>query len=395
MKIPRPARNFHSSCSVIPRPLVRAALDAALRRNRVTALVGPRRCGKTTLVRELARESGATVFDMDDPGARKALENPRQVLEPLSGLVIIDGVEQDRDVVWHVRRIVEARRRTATFLVVSNASRRLLGSCEDLLWDLPSIEMGGLGLTEVGADGMTSLWVRGGMPQSFLALDDAASFACRAEFIGEFLERDLGRMGITVGPRGLRRLWTMAGHHGGEPWNYSHLARSLNVDDMTVRRQVEVLAETFMLRVLPAWIERTGRRQRTAPKIHHRDSGVLHALLGLGTREEILSHPIAAPSWRSFAIEQVLKLVPSSDAHHWALHTGPALDLLVTCADKRLGFEFQLADDVFWSPARKVAVEILGLERFLVVIPRGEARELDERVGALPLASVREVLKTT
>ncbi|HTQ07215.1 MAG TPA: DUF4143 domain-containing protein [Polyangiaceae bacterium] len=376
---------------MLSRPKVLASLGLAVERHRLTVLVGPKSCGKTALARAFATTRRATVFDLNDAWTLQGFERPGRMIERLRGLVVLDGVERQPELLAEVRRFVAERRRSATFLAVSGVSPGLLASDGDLMLDVPTVEVGGLepGEADLSTD---VLWVRGGLPPASLAQSDEASFAWRRGIVREFIERDFRRSGLLRASAAFERTLTMAAHGHGQAWNSSSIARALKVDDTTVHRYLEVLSGTFMLRVLPAWVENTRRRQRKAPKVYVRDSGILHALLGLETQEQLRSHPIAAASWKGFALERVLALLPTREVHHWALHTGAELDLLATCGGKRFGFVFQFADHPTWSPAMDIAVEVLRLDRLWVIFDGERSDDLGERIRRVPLLSLDEEL---
>jgi predicted AAA+ superfamily ATPase len=186
----------------------------------------------------------------------------------------------------------------------------------------------------------------------------------------------------------MRRFWTMAAHYHGQTWNSSAVASSLGVNDTTARRYLDVLAGAYMLRLLPPWFENLGKRQRKLPKSYFRDTGLLHSLLGLRTREAVLGHPKAGASWEGFALEQVLRTVPTRDAYYWALHGGAELDLLLFHEGRRHGFEFKLADAPTLTASMTKARDTLALDRLWVIAPTERPYELAERIQVLPLASV-------
>lgn len=358
-------------------------------RSPVAALLGPRQCGKTTLALDLAAPSPVTVFDLEDPGTLAAFEHPRQLLAPLTGLIVIDEVQRRRDLFPLLRVLADRRDVDARFLLLGSASPDLMQeSSESLAGRIAFVEMSGFDLTEVGAEAVERLWTRGGFPRSFLAADEASSFAWRDDFARTFLERDLFQLGLSLPPVTMRRFWTMAAHYHGQTWNSAQIASALGVNDTTARRYLDILAGAYMLRVLPPWFENVGKRQRKAPKAYFRDSGMLHTLLGLRTREAMLSHPKAGASWEGFALEQILRVVPTRDAYYWAVHGGPELDLLLLVDGKRLGFEFKLADAPRMTSSLRTARRDLALDELLVVFPGERSYELDEGVRAVPLVEV-------
>jgi len=256
--------------AMIARPALLKSLELAVRRNGATALLGPRRCGKTTLARQFARLHGATVFDLADPGTSDAFEHPRRVLDPIRGCVVIDGIERRHEVLVAVRSIADGPmrmvpRRSTKFLIVGGVSREILRTGTDALTDLATVETAGFLLAEHAVEAADVLWVRGGLPGSLLAETDEASFAWRAGFTTDFVERDGFVLGSRLSPTTMRRLWTMVAHRHAKPWNSSEVGRSLGADDWTARRYLDRLAGDYLVRVLPARVENVKKRQRHAP----------------------------------------------------------------------------------------------------------------------------------
>ncbi|TFH65064.1 MAG: DUF4143 domain-containing protein, partial [Gemmatimonadales bacterium] len=235
------------------------------------------------------------------------------------------------------------------------------------------------------------LWTRGGFPRSFLAPDEAASVAWREGFIRTFLERDIPQLGITIPSESLRRFWTMVAHYHGQLWNGAQIGRSLGVSETTARRYLDILAGSYMVRILPPWFEDLKKRQVKAPKAYLRDSGVLHALLGLKNPDAVHGHPKLGASWEGFAVEHVLALLESREAYFWATHAGAELDLLVPVGGKRFGFEFKYADAPGRTRSMLVALEDLSLEHLWVIYPGKESYAIHERISVVPLATLPEV----
>jgi hypothetical protein len=279
----------------------------ALARAPIAALLGPRQCGKTTLAREIGGLRNATYFDLESHIDQRRLTNPEFELGDARGLVVIDEIQTRPDLFALLRVLADRPSRRARFLILGSASPGLVrGASESLAGRVEFVELGGLNLRDTGSDAATQLWVRGGLPRSFLARTAADSAAWRDQFVQTFLERDVPQLGITVPAAAMRRFWTMLAHYHGQTWNGSELARSMGLSDKTVRGYLDILTGTFMVRQLQPWHANVSKRQVKAPKIYLRDSGVLHSLLELNTRDALLAHPKVGASWEGFAIEQVL-----------------------------------------------------------------------------------------
>lgn len=365
----------------------------ALARSPVVAILGARQCGKTTLARELAP---AHVFDLDRSADRLALSSAaEQTLGALQGLVMLDEVQSMPELLPALRTLADRSEQPAQFLLLGSASPELIrGAAQTLAGRVAFVHLTGFDVTEVGPSNSTRLWHRGGFPRSFLAADDVRSYAWRQDFIDTFLSRDAAQFGITLAPEQLRRFWTMLAHLHGGALNAADLGRALSIDQKTATRYVDVLAGTFLVRRLPPWFQNTKKRLVKAPKVYVRDSGILHALLGLRDGTELMSHPRFGLSWEGFAMEQVIGLLQAErDAHFWGVHGGPEIDLIVPRGGQRFGFEFKFADAPAATRSMHTACEELDLARLFVVYPGERSFELGERIVALPLGGMAVALQ--
>ena len=380
---------------MIPRPEPLTLIARAFRVHPVAALIGPRQCGKTTLARMLAESEPCTYFDLESPVDIRRLSVPMRALEGLSGLVVIDEVQRRPELFEILRVLVDRPGNAARFLLLGSASPQLVkGVSESLAGRLGFVDLSGFDLSEVGAENRDRLWIRGGLPRSFLAPDDSASAMWRDDFIRTFLERDIPQLGITIPAETLRRFWMMVAHYHGQVWNAAEFARSLGTSEHTARRYLDILAGAYMTRVLPPWFENVGKRQVKAPKIYMRDSGILHALLQLRTLADLQGHPKVGASWEGFALEHVIAAFGSRDAYFWATHAGAELDLLVITAGKRYGFEFKYADAPGRSRSMHTAIQDLHLEHVWVVYPGEQEYTLDDRISVVSMNAVAGLART-
>ncbi len=377
----------------LDRPEHRERVQTLLTRFPVVGLVGPRQVGKTTLAREVAARFGtdATFFDLEDPRAIARLDSPMLALEPLRGLVVLDELQHRPDLFPALRVLADRPGTPARFLVLGSASADLLrqGS-ESLAGRIAWHRLGGLDLAEVGVDSTSSLWERGGFPRSFTAPNAEESLEWRREFIATYLERDLAQLGVRVPGATMRHFWSMLAHYHGQTWNAAEFARAFGVAESTVRRYVDVLQSTFMVRRLDPWFENLKKRQVKAPQLYIADSGLLHALLGIATAEDLLTHPKVGASWEGFAIEQIARRLGARDdeCFSWGLHSGAALDLLVVRGTLRLGFEVKFTDSPRTTRSMSSAIETLGLARLDVVHAGADTYPLNERIRALSLRRI-------
>jgi predicted AAA+ superfamily ATPase len=238
------------------------------------------------------------------------------------------------------------------------------------------------------------LWLRGGFPRSFLAKGERASFTWREDFVRTFLERDLPLFGVGVPPATLRRLWFMIAHYHGQIWNGSEVGRSLGEAHTTVKRHVDILTGALVVRQLQPWFANLGKRQVKSPKVYVRDSGLLHALLGLESFRALEGHPRLGASWEGFVVESVARIVGERNLYFWATQAGAELDLLVNIGGKRFGIEIKYADAPSVTKSMRVACTDLELERLWIVHPSQGKYALDRGIEAIGLLELQEALRT-
>ncbi len=373
--------------AVIDRSADLTLVRAALRRSRVVALLGPRQSGKTTLARHFVRADSLNYFDLEDPQSLARLTEPDTALRPLRGLVVIDEVQRRPDLFPLLRVLADRRPLPARFLILGSASPELLRqSSETLAGRLETVPLEGFRLADLGAKAQDRHWLRGGFPPSFTARNDGDSLSWRRQLIQTFLERDVPQLGITIPAAALRRFWNMVAHYHGQTWNGAELARALAVNESTVRRYLDLFTGLFMVRQLPPWFENVGKRQVRAPKVYVRDSGLLHALLGIANRHDLENHPKVGASWEGYAVEEILKATQPDEAYFWATHGGAEIDLILFLRGRRIGVELKRSDAPTLTPSMRIALEDLKLDELRVVYPGERRYALTERVEVVPLA---------
>ena len=353
----------------------------------VTAILGPRQCGKTTLARQFAYQH---YFDLENPRDAARLDQPQLALEDLRGLIVIDEIQRRPNLFPLLRYLVDTTP-PQKYLLLGSASQELLRqTSESLAGRIAYYHLGGLRLHDVGADQFPTLWLRGGLPASYTPDTDAHSLLWRENYILTFLERDIPQLGITIPADTLRRFWTMLCHYHGQMLNYAELARSFGISDMTVRKYLDILAGTFMVRVLPPWTANVGKRSVKRPKIYLRDSGLLHALLQIETRAQLSSHPKLGASWEGFALECVCQSL--GKMHHllyfWSTPAGAELDLFWQHAGQNWGVEFKYADAPRLTKSMRIALADLELAHLWVIYPGKTAYRLAENITVCPLQSI-------
>ncbi len=386
-------KNYYNP--MIPRPKFIHSIQASFQTFPVTALLGPRQSGKTTLARFIAERMQSTIFDLENPIDIQRLSAPMQALENLSGLVIIDEVQRKPELFELLRFLADQPGRKTRYLLLGSVSPHLIkGVSESLAGRIGFVDLSGFQLWEVGNEFRNRLWTRGGFPRAYLAGSDSDSMLWRTNFIRTFLERDIPQLGITIPAETLRRFWTMVAHYHGLVWNAAEFARSIGTAENTARRYLDILSGAYMVRVLPPWFENLKKRQVKAPKIYIRDSGLLHSLLQIPTMEDLQGHPKIGASWEGFALEHVIRAFQTRDAYFWATHAGAELDLMVTISGKRYGFEFKYAD----APGRKrsmhIALSDLGLAHLWIIYPGHQTYELSDKITVMHLEEVEQLAQS-
>ena len=301
------------------------------------ALLGPRQVGKTTLALEIADAEDAVYLDLESPADRARLTDPELYLADYEDrLVILDEVHRLPGLFQSLRGLIDRGRRRGKrarrFLLLGSASMDLLRqSGETLAGRIAYLDLGPFDALEVGATDLDALWVRGGFPDSFLSADDDRSLTWRENFIRTYLERDVPQFGPRIPAETLRRFWVMLAHTQGGILNAAGLARGLGVDNKTVARYLDLMVDLLLVRRLTPWRRNVGKRLVKSPKVYVRDSGIVHALLSLGSKEDVIGHPVVGMSWEGFVIETLLSVAPSrTEANFYRASGGAEIDLILT-----------------------------------------------------------------
>ena len=374
---------------MIDRRTDRGLVQIALKRSRVVALLGPRQCGKTTLARQFVPANSLNYFDLEDPTSLARLDEPETVLRPLKGLVVIDEIQRRPELYPLLRVLADRKPLPARFLILGSASPDLLKqSSESLAGRLETVPLEGFRIADLPAKMQGRHWLRGGFPLSYTARGETDSFAWRRQFLQTFLERDLPQLGVTIPAQALRRFWNMLAHYHGQIWNAAELARAMAVNETTVRRYLDLLTGVFMVRQLPPWFENLGKRQVKAPKVYLRDSGLLHALLGIANQRDLEHHPKVGASWEGYAVEEVLKALRPDEAYYWATYNGAEIDLVIFKNGRRIGIECKRADAPTITRSMRIAVDDLKLDELMVVYPGDKRYALAKGVEVAPLAQL-------
>lgn len=353
----------------------------------ICAILGPRQVGKTTLAQMFTEQyfpNDFYFFDLENPLDLQRLENPMLALSSATqSVIVIDEIQRKPELFPILRVLVDREKYPQKFLILGSASRDLIRqSSETLAGRIGYIELPPFTLPEVKQS--TQLWLRGGFPRSYLAETEPDSFLWRKSYIATFLERDIPNLGFQIPPQQLQRFWLMLAHYHGQLFNASELARSLGISDHTVRKYLDILAGTFMIRVLSPWFENLKKRQVKSPKIYFRDSGVLYALLGISDMAQLHLHPRLGSFWEGFALEQIITTVADrgEDAYFWATQAEAELDLLILKNNKRLGFEIKYTDTPKVTKSMRIAQQDLKLDQLAVVYPGSTVFPLAKQITA-------------
>lgn len=348
----------------------------------MVGLIGPRQVGKTTLAHALAaeRQPAPAVLDLERPADQARLADPEAALHAVDGrLVVLDEIQRVPDLFPLLRVLVDERRRAGRpsghFLVLGSASVDLLGqSSESLAGPIEYLELAPFDLGETGVDAQDRLWLRGGFPEAFLARDDTASLALRQQFAQTCLERDIAAFAPRLPRETLRRFRTMLAHEQGSEFNASRLAAGLGVSAQTVSRYLDLLVDLLLVRRLPAWFENIGKRLRKAPRTYLRDSGMVHALLGIDTLDALLGQPVCGGSWEGFVVENLIGAAgPSLQPHGYRTSAGPEIDLLLVGGRARIAVEIKRATAPSVSKGFHIACDDVDATVRWVVYPGREA----------------------
>jgi predicted AAA+ superfamily ATPase len=366
-----------------------SALHNALTRSRVVLLVGPRQSGKTTLARELLDQDSVNYFDLEDPDSLARLDEPMTALRPLNGLVVIDEIQRRPDLFPILRVLADRKGTPARYLILGSASGNLMRqTSESLAGRMERIVISGFSLAELGSESEQQLWLRGGLPLSFLAESDSDSLAWRKNFIQTLLERDFPQWGVRVAATALQRFLSMVAHYHGQVWNSAEPARALGVSESTTRRYLDLLTNAFMMRQLRPLHANLKKRQVKSPKIYVRDSGLLHQLLGIESMKSLYSHPKIGASWEGFIIENVLMRELYDEVFFWATHQGAEIDLILRRGDTLYGVECKRADAPRLTPSIRIALDDLKLKHVFVIYPGTKRFPLGRQVEAVPFQAL-------
>ncbi len=350
----------------------------------VTAILGARQCGKTTIAKQLHYDH---FFDLENPRDEGKFDHPQLLLENLKGTIVIDEIQRKPGLFPLIRYLVDSKK-NQKYIILGSASRDLIrqGS-ESLAGRIGFYYLSGFSPDDVGADNVNKLWLRGGYPRSYLTDNDTTSMLWLDNYITTFLERDIPQLGITIPSQTLRRFWIMISHYHGQIVNYSELGRAFGISDHTVKNYLNIFEGTFMIYQVMPWYVNVGKRLVKSPKLYIRDSGIFHKLQSINSYDQLISHNKIGSSWEGFAMEIIINRLDSKreSLFFYKTHSGAELDLFFQKDGKNIGIEFKYADAPKKSKSMVSVMKDLQLDILYVVYPGNDIYKLDERIVVFPL----------
>ena len=385
------------------RRLARQSIEKALSRQAAVALIGPRQVGKTTLARDIADDRASIYLDLENLTDRGKLENPDLFLEQHENeLVVLDEIHRAPEIFGSLRGIIDRGRRkgnrTGRFLILGSAAIELLRQSETLAGRIAYVNLTPLHALEIGSkkNDLTKLWLRGGFPDSYLAINDVDSFDLRRDFIRTYLERDVPMFGPRIPAETLEKLWIMLAHSQGQPLNASKLAGSMGLSAPTITSYVDLLKDLLLVRKLPPFHANVKKRLVKSPKVYVRDSGLLHALLGIQSHDDLLGHPVVGSSWEGFVIESLLAVIPEhTKASFYRTATGVEIDLVLELGGKKGTWAIEIKRSMTAKLERgnHVALDDIQPEKAFVVYPGKDRYMKGDNIEAISLHEMADELR--
>jgi uncharacterized protein len=366
--------------------------------NPICAILGPRQCGKTSLALSFAQEQGEVFhhFDLENHRHAKILqENPLLTLEDLEGLIILDEIQRVPNLFVTLRYLADHHQKR--FLILGSAHRDLIHqSSESLAGRISYLELTPFTFTEVMQlyPKIDRHFTFGGFPKAFLQNDFNLAHLWIEGFIQTFIERDLGSLGFNINHAHMRQLWFLLAHYHGQLMNYSEIGAQVGISHTTVKNYIELLAGTFVVRILRPFYQNIPKRQIKSPKVYIRDSGICMHLLDI-TERSMIGHPKLGALWEGYALEEIVRFLEIRDenCYFWRTEHGAELDLLLTIHGKKIGFEFKYADLASLTKSMIVALTDLQLDHLYVITPKGADYKLAPNISCYGLKEFLTIAK--
>ncbi len=377
--------------------LLKIQLKEGLTEFPVVAILGPRQCGKSTLAKMLlSKIKNVAYIDAEKTSDKLKLSDPELYFEMNQNkLICLDEIQRVPEIFQPMRSEIDSNRKNGHFLVLGSASKELIRqSSETLAGRILYIHLTPFIFIEISSTtSLKEYWNRGGFPLSLLASSRKVSFNWRESFIQTFLERDIPQFGFSIPSEKIRRLWLMLAHSHAQVLNLSTLGNSMGLSHNTIKNYIDILSETFMLRVLPPYFSNLGKRLIKSPKVYIRDHGILHALLRLTSFDELLNHPVFGASWEGMVIENLIAVSPGWSHSYYRTSKGSEMDLVLTFGGKIISIECNASKTPHLTRGFWNAIEDIQPEETWIVAPVEEGYQLKRNVWVLPLFSAIEKLR--
>ena len=374
---------------MVPRQL-NALLKRYLESFKAVAILGPRQSGKSTLAKEILETFPDSIYlDLENPADRIKLMEPVLFFKSISaGIICIDEIQLMPQLFSSLRGIIDQNKRPGQFLILGSASRDLIRqSSETLAGRIVYMELTPFLFVELGlnSDNVLQYVSKGGFPDSFLSTDEELSFVWRRSFVSTFLERDIAQLGFSYPPETMRRLWSFIAHSQGQMVNLSEFGQLLGISHTTVRKYIDLLVATYMVRILPPFETNLKKRLAKTPRIYIRDSGILHSLLNIRDLNTLFSHPVLGISWETMVIENILGTVDCDKAGFYRTTNGAEIDLIIERNGVRVGIECKSSLTPSVERGMYSCMEDLKLKEAFVVAPVSSSYHLKENIRVMPV----------
>jgi len=376
--------------------LILSDIVKRLQVNPAVALLGARQVGKSTLAEMVIEKfPDAMYLDLERPSDMNKLADPEAFFQQFNNqLICLDEIQRAPELFAVLRSVIDRNKRNGQLLLLGSASRELIKqSSESLAGRISYLEITPFNRMETRDMDINQCWLRGGYPRSLLNVDDGDSFQWREDYIRTFLERDIPQLGFHIPANTLGRFWRMLAHSHGQTLNASKLADSMGVSGHTIRKYIDLLEQTFVVRTLQPWSGNTKKRLIKAPKVYVRDSGLLHALLDIESMAQLFSHPVYGASSEGFVIENILSQLPRWQASFYRTSSGSELALVLEKAGKRIAIEIKSSTSPKLGRGNWSALETLQPNHSFVVAPVEASYPLQQGVMVIPMDDAIKAVK--
>ncbi len=363
------------------------------------AVLGPRQCGKSTLIKELSKRIENFVYlDLQNDDDVKKLDEPNIFFNfNKDKTICLDEIQNRPELFKILRSVIDSYRRNGRFIILGSASRDLIKqSSESLAGRISYLELTPFLLSEIFdevKDPLYSLWYKGGFPESVLLEADEQSFKWRESFIRTFLERDIPQLGFSIPSTVIGRLWKMCAHLHGQTLNNSKLGEAIGVSHHTVKNYIDILSQTFMIRLLPVYHANIGKRIVKSPKFYIRDNGILNSLLSIRNFNELLSHPVFGESWEGLVIENILSELSDWDGYYYRTSKGAEIDLILERGQKKIAVECKASSAPPTSKGFYIAMEDLEIDEAYIIAPVKDEYPIKKNVWVMTLKGFIDKMK--